>query len=139
MVLTSTSERSPLWARIRFTSKNKRKSPPRTFLLGIELKICPHATLSPAILPCHVRWLQLIFLTAYKTGYLLTDSLKLVAQESKRPGTIRNVEETVKDASDTYRTIKRELERWRNNNDSRSIVWMAGILILLNHSKIVVS
>lgn len=39
----------------------------------------------------------------------LVDELKLVAAESKRSGTIRNIEETVKDASDAYKTIKREL------------------------------
>lgn len=39
----------------------------------------------------------------------LVDELKLVAAESKRSGTIRNIEETVKDASDAYKTVKREL------------------------------
>ena len=41
----------------------------------------------------------------------LVDELKLAAAESKGSGTIHNVEEAVKDTSDAYRTVRRELER----------------------------
>jgi hypothetical protein len=41
----------------------------------------------------------------------LVDELKLVAAESKGSGTIHNVEEAVKDTSDAYRTVRREVER----------------------------
>ena len=35
----------------------------------------------------------------------LTDELKLVAVDSRRSGTLKNVEQTIKEASDAYRTV----------------------------------
>jgi hypothetical protein len=37
--------------------------------------------------------------------------LRLTVEESKKSGTLYNVEETIREASDTYRTIKREVEK----------------------------
>ncbi len=41
---------------------------------------------------------------------LLTDELKAVAVESKRPGgTVNELEQTVRDVSSAYRTVKRNV------------------------------
>jgi hypothetical protein len=37
--------------------------------------------------------------------------LRLTVAESKKSGTVHNIEETFREASDTYRTLKRELEK----------------------------
>ena len=37
--------------------------------------------------------------------------LRLTVEESKKSGTLHNVEETYREASDTYRTLKREMEK----------------------------
>ncbi len=37
--------------------------------------------------------------------------LRLTVEESKKSGTLYNVEETYREASDTYRTLKREMEK----------------------------
>lgn len=37
--------------------------------------------------------------------------LRLTVEESKKSGTLHNVEETYREASDTYRTVKREMEK----------------------------
>ena len=37
--------------------------------------------------------------------------LRLTVEESKKSGTLHNVEETYTEASDTYRTVKREMEK----------------------------
>jgi hypothetical protein len=37
--------------------------------------------------------------------------LKVTVEESKKTGTVHNIEETYREASDTYRTIKDEVER----------------------------
>ena len=37
--------------------------------------------------------------------------LRLTVEESKKSGTLYNVEETYREASDTYRTVKREMEK----------------------------
>ena len=37
--------------------------------------------------------------------------LRVTVEESKKTGTVHNIEETYREASDTYRTIKGELER----------------------------
>jgi hypothetical protein len=41
----------------------------------------------------------------------LVEELRTTMAESKRSGTMHNVEETFRDATDTYRTVKRELEK----------------------------
>jgi hypothetical protein len=41
----------------------------------------------------------------------LASELRLTVAESKKSGTLYNVEETFKEASDTYRTVKREMEK----------------------------
>lgn len=41
----------------------------------------------------------------------LADELKVTVVESKRSGTIRNVEETTRELSDTYKTVKRNIEQ----------------------------
>ncbi|MCI0564746.1 MAG: hypothetical protein MN733_40280 [Nitrososphaera sp.] len=41
----------------------------------------------------------------------LIDELKLTVIESRKSGTIRNIEETRRELSDTYKTIKRDIER----------------------------
>jgi hypothetical protein len=41
----------------------------------------------------------------------LAEELKITMAESKRSGTMHNIEETFREATDTYRTVKRELER----------------------------
>ena len=40
----------------------------------------------------------------------LVEELRITMAEFKRSGTIHHIEETVKEATDTYRTVKRELE-----------------------------
>jgi hypothetical protein len=40
----------------------------------------------------------------------LASELRVTVVESKRSGTMRNIEETFREASDTYRTVKREVE-----------------------------
>jgi hypothetical protein len=40
----------------------------------------------------------------------LTEELRITMAQSKRSGTMHHIEETVRDATDTYRTVKRELE-----------------------------
>ncbi len=40
----------------------------------------------------------------------LAGEVKVTVVESKRSGTVRNIEETFREASDTYRTVKREVE-----------------------------
>jgi methyl-accepting chemotaxis protein len=47
-------------------------------------------------------------LEAIKT---LAWELRLTVEESKKSGTLHNVEETYREASDTYRTVKREMEK----------------------------
>lgn len=41
----------------------------------------------------------------------LASELRLTVAESKKSGTLYNVEETFREASDTYRTLKREMEK----------------------------
>lgn len=41
----------------------------------------------------------------------LIDELKLVAVESKRSGTLHNVEQTIREASDAYRTVKKSASK----------------------------
>jgi hypothetical protein len=41
----------------------------------------------------------------------LASELKLTVEESKNTGTVHNIKETYREASDTYRTIKDEVER----------------------------
>jgi hypothetical protein len=41
----------------------------------------------------------------------LASELRLTVVESKKSGTLYNVEETFREASDTYRTVKREMEK----------------------------
>ena len=41
----------------------------------------------------------------------LASELSLTVTESKKSGTMRNIEETFREASDTYRTLKRETEK----------------------------
>ena len=41
----------------------------------------------------------------------LAGELRLTVEESKKSGTLHNVEETYREASDTYRTLKREMEK----------------------------
>ena len=41
----------------------------------------------------------------------LASELKLTVTESKKSGTVSNIEETFREASDTYRTLKGELEK----------------------------
>ena len=41
----------------------------------------------------------------------LASELRLTVVESKKSGTMRNIEETFREASDTYRTLKGELEK----------------------------
>lgn len=41
----------------------------------------------------------------------LADELKVTVAESKRSGTVRNIEETTRDLSDTVKTIKHDIER----------------------------
>ena len=41
----------------------------------------------------------------------LAGELRVTVEESKKTGTVHNIEETYREASDTYRTIKGELER----------------------------
>ncbi len=41
----------------------------------------------------------------------LASELKVTVEESKKAGTVRNIQETYREASDTYRTIKDEVER----------------------------
>src|SRR5919106_415854 len=41
----------------------------------------------------------------------LASELRLTVAESKKSGTLNNVEETFREASDTYRTLKREMEK----------------------------
>jgi hypothetical protein len=40
----------------------------------------------------------------------LVEELRITVAESKRSGTMHHIEETVREATDTYRTVKRELE-----------------------------
>jgi len=41
----------------------------------------------------------------------LASELKVTVEESKKTGTVHNIQETYREASDTYRTIKGEVER----------------------------
>jgi hypothetical protein len=41
----------------------------------------------------------------------LASELKFTVEESKKTGTVHNIQETYREASDTYRTIKDEVER----------------------------
>jgi hypothetical protein len=41
----------------------------------------------------------------------LASELKVTVEESKKTGTVHNIQETYREASDTYRTIKDEVER----------------------------
>lgn len=41
----------------------------------------------------------------------LVDELKVTVAESKRSGTMHNIEQTTRELSDTYRTVKRDIER----------------------------
>jgi hypothetical protein len=41
----------------------------------------------------------------------LASELRLTLVESKKSGTVHNMEETFREASDTYRTLKGELEK----------------------------
>jgi hypothetical protein len=41
----------------------------------------------------------------------LAGELRLTVEESKESGTLHNVEETYREASDTYRTVKQEMEK----------------------------
>jgi hypothetical protein len=41
----------------------------------------------------------------------LVEELRTTMAESKKSGTMHNIEETVREATDTYRTVKRELEK----------------------------
>ena len=41
----------------------------------------------------------------------LASELRLTVEESKKSGTVYNIEETFREASDTYRTLKRETEK----------------------------
>jgi hypothetical protein len=41
----------------------------------------------------------------------LAEELRITMAESKTSGTMHNIEETFREATDTYRTVKRELER----------------------------
>ena len=41
----------------------------------------------------------------------LDSELRLTVVESKKSGTVHNMEETFREASDTYRTLKGELEK----------------------------
>ncbi len=41
----------------------------------------------------------------------LVDELKVTVSESKRSGTFRNIEEATRELSDTYKTVKHDIER----------------------------
>ena len=41
----------------------------------------------------------------------LVDELKVTVAESKRSGTMHNIEQTTRELSDTYKTVKRDIER----------------------------
>jgi hypothetical protein len=41
----------------------------------------------------------------------LAGELRFTVAESKKSGTVYNIEETIREASDTYKTIRQELEK----------------------------
>jgi uncharacterized protein YdhG (YjbR/CyaY superfamily) len=41
----------------------------------------------------------------------LASELRLTVEESKKSGTVSNIEETFREASDTYSTLKQEMEK----------------------------
>jgi hypothetical protein len=58
-----------------------------------------------------LKQLSISFKEMLEAVKALAWELRVTVEESKKTGTVHNIEETYREASDTYRTIKDELER----------------------------